>query len=428
MKFSKKIKFLKNLTVYDNIKSFIFLIIFGTFFWKIDLLHNQVIYTNLILIFISIFLFEITKKKIFLFGFLFVYFLNEILYLLFNFDLYPSESRTELVYSLGNIADNILGHSAENSVMHIDSNLTESIFKSKKCISSKEGEKNRFDLFISLLNIKKGDSVLDCGCGRGGFVSYLRNKGINAYGITIAIEQYNNNIKKHGNYFYHGDYTKFHKHLENKFDHIILPGSLEHPFGGNALKISSYKNKYEKMSEMFSMFKKYFKKDSTGKNILTTCLHQPDWISQGSKYPSLNNFRNKVIGYFTERMFGGLYPTYEDYSVKDSFLKADYKIVNELDRTWDYYYSSYCDINHFGNPYNINPLYCILGFPFNQFSFHTWVYWKYGMWMWMFSNRLHKRRDGNEKICDPNKSCDLYFEKDINKRPVSLLYTIATCK
>ena len=31
-------------------------------------------------------------------------------------------------------------------------------------------------------------------------------------------------------------------------------------------------------------------------------------------------------------MFGGLYPTYQNYSVKDSFLKANYRVVNELDK------------------------------------------------------------------------------------------------
>ena len=29
--------------------------------------------------------------------------------------------------------------------------------------------------------------------------------------------------------FYHGDYTNITNIFENKFDHIILPGSLEHP-------------------------------------------------------------------------------------------------------------------------------------------------------------------------------------------------------
>ena len=34
--------------------------------------------------------------------------------------------------------------------------------------------------------------------------------------------------------------------------------------------------------------------------------------------------------------------------------------------------------------------------------------------MWMWSNRVHFQRDENEIKCDVNKSCDLYYEKDIS--------------
>tara|TARA_B100001142_G_C14346497_1_gene660206 strand:- start:40 stop:1320 length:1281 start_codon:yes stop_codon:yes gene_type:complete len=426
MKIKKLTKFFNKFVVKKYLKSLLFLIIFISFFWKLDLIHNQVIYTNLFLIFSSIFLYERTNKIIYLFGWLFVYILNELLYLLFNIDLYPSGSRTELIYG-GNSVVNKLFHwkdaDINDSLYHNDNNLTESIFKNKKCISSTEGEKNRFDYFIELLDIKEGDSVLDAGCGHGNMVKYMRDKGINAYGITLTNEQYIENKKRHGDYYYYGDYTEYNKNLHNKFDYIILPGSLEHPFGGNPMFMSSYKNKYEKMKDMFKMFKKYFKSNSKHKKILTTCIHQ-----QQPNSAILNTTRNKIIMYFTERMFGGLYPLYEKYGVKDSFKDAGYNVMNEIDRTWDYYYSSHCDILHFGNPYNLNPFIMLLASPFNHFSIHTWVYWKYGMWMWMWSNKLHTRRDEDEKECDPNKSCDLYYEEDKSKRPASLLYTIAQCK
>ncbi|MAR49560.1 MAG: hypothetical protein CML42_00365 [Rhodobacteraceae bacterium] len=426
MKIKKLTKYFNKFVGKKYLKSLLFLIIFISFFWKLDLIHNQVIYTNLFLIFSSIFLYERTNKVMYLFGWLFVYILNELLYILFNFDLYYSGARTDLIYTGADTLDrlfNYKGDTVDSSMYHIDRNLTESIFKGKKCISSREGEKNRFDYFIDILDIKKGDSVLDCGCGRGDLVGYLRKKGINAYGITISIEQYKDNKKKYGDYYYWGDYAHFRKEFVNRFDHILCTGSLEHPFSGNPNHVSSYKTKYEKMSKMFNMFKKYYKKDSNQKKLFTNTLHQ-----YNPNHPLLNTMRNKTIMYFTERMFGGLYPLYKKYGVKDSMKDAGYKVIRQEDRTWDYYYTSYCDILHFGNPYNINPIYMLLSFPFNQFAFHTWVYWKYGMWMWMFSNRLHTRRDEDEKICDPNKSCDLYYEEDKSKRPASLLYTIAQCK
>jgi len=415
-------KLINNINFKQHTKSLIFLILSILFCNKLNILHNRVIYTNIFLIFISIFLFEITNNKIYLLLWLAIYILNEILYLFLNIDLYPSGSRTELVYSSPTLFNKIFKYkntNINNSLFYIDTNLTESIFKNDKCISSSEGEKNRFDYFIELLNIKKNESVLDAGCGHGNMVKYMRDKGIEAYGITITKIQYMSNKQKYGDYFYFGDYTKYHKELTNKFDHIILPGSLEHPFGGNPFYISSYKNKYNKMIKMFSIFKKYFKKNSKQKKILTTCIHMHN--PNNKLYKPI---KNKIIIYFIERVFGGLYPLYEKYGVKDSLKKSGFKVLNEFDKTWDYYYSSYCDINHFGNPYNISPI-ILLFLPFNQFVFHCWIYLKYGLWLWMWSNRLHKRRNENEKFCDKNKTCDLYYEKDFNKRPCSLLYTIA---
>jgi len=383
----------------------------------ISLLHNRVIYLNIIFICLGIFLYEKTKKIIFLFLFIGIFIANEILYLLFNIDLYPSGDRTELCYS-GNHSKKFFKNK-QYEIMH--NNLTEGIYPDGRCVSSDQAEINRFDLFIKLLNIKPGDRVLDAGCGHGNLTEYLREKNIDAYGITLTHKQYSDNIKKYGNHYFFGDYTHFHKELANKFDHIILPGSLEHPFGGNCFKESTAKNKSKKMTEMFEMFKRYFKPDSNAKNILITCIH-----SHSADNKLFKSMRNKIIIYCTERMFGGCYPTFGQYSVAQSLKNANYNVTEELDKTYDYYFSSYCDIKHFGNPFEFAML--LVGFPINQFIIHTYLYWKYGMWMWMWSNRLHKRRDSNEVVCEPSKSCDLYYEKDFNKRPCSLLYTVATCK
>ena len=396
----------------------IFLILLAKFF---NLLHNKVIILNIILIILSIFLFEKTKIVGFLFLFLIFFLINELLFLLFNIDFYNSHDRTELFYSGPSIGENPLlkFFFTNESLNNIDTNFTEGIFLDNKYYSLKDSEKKRFDMFINILNIKPNDYVLDGGCGNGNLVEYLRSKNINAYGITITKFQYDSNINKYGNHYYFGDYTKFNKKLLNKFDHIILPGSLEHPFGGNMLNNNTSKNKSKKMENMFCMFSKYFKKNSNQNKILITCIH-----SHSPSNKLFSTLKNKFILYCTERMFGGCYPTYGEYSVASSLKKANYKILMEQDRTYDYYLSSYYNKKHFGNPMNI-PLTNLIFFPVNQFILHNIIYWKNGLWMWMWSNKLHYERDIHEKICDPNKSCDLYFEKDFNKRPCSLLYTIA---
>jgi len=398
--------------------SIIFMVSFILILSYLDLLHNQIIYINLSILFIGIFAYEQTKKLRYLFLFVFVYLINEILYLLFNLDLYSAGSKTEMIYGGSEALNRKLNFGIwENA----STNLTEGVFPNGKCIESDKAEQNRFDLFIQLCNIKQGEAVLDAGCGHGGLVAYLRKKGFDAYGITITKEQYKDNKQRIGDYFYFGDYTKFQPYLVNRFDHIILPGSLEHPFGGNPLHNSTYKNKYEKMSEMFSMFKKYYKKDSKSKNLLTTCIHM-----HPPKSKLMNTLKNKTMSYCTERHFGGCYPTYGKYSVASSMKNAGFALTDEIDKTYDYYLASHCDINHFGNPYNVSPL-LLLFFPINQFAIPTYFYSRYGIWMWMWSNRFHYRRNEDEIECDVNKSCDLYYEKDFKKRPCTLYYTISKC-
>ena len=390
----------------------IVLLLFGYF----NLLHNSVILICILTTFLGILLFEKTKNYLYLFLLTFVFIVNEILYLMFAFDIFDSHARTEIFYSCGYLT--YLFNYEPWEKMH--SNLTEGLYPDCKYTNPDNAEINRFDKFMQLSNIEPGDSVLDAGCGNGNLVEYMRSKGVHAHGITITKKQYDNNVTRFGNHYTHGDYTLLQNSLINKFDHIILPGSLEHPYGGCVFIPSTTTNKSDKMTEMFKMFKKYYKKDSKKKNLLTTCIHMHEL-----EHP-IWNFKNKAVMYCTERMFGGCYPTYGKYSVAESMRRAGYKIKAEEDYTKAYYLSSYYSLEHFGNPLDLGYEYLFFAW-FYPVLIHSWFYWKYGMWMWMWSGKLHRRRDEHEGICDPKKSCDLYYEENFNKRPCTLLYTISSC-
>ena len=386
------------------------------FFRHYNILHNSVIRICIFLTSSGIFLFEQTNNYMYLFLLFYVFIINEIAYVMFGFDIFDSHARTEINYSSAYLTE-LLQNKQFNK---INSNLTEGLYPDYKYVDSDKAEINRFDKFMQLSNIEPGDTLLDAGCGNGNLVEYMRSKGVDAHGVTITNYQYKNNVKRFGEHYTHGDYTILHKNLINKFDHIILPGSLEHPFGGCVFTIDTTINKCIKMTEMFEMFKKYYKKDSKKKNLLTTCIHthelnHPIW-----------NIKNKVIAYCTERMFGGCYPSYGRYSVAESMRRAGYKIKKEEDYTKDYYLSSYYTLEHFGNPADLT-METLSFFWFYPIMIHSWFYWKYGMWMWMWSGRLHKRRNEDECICDINKSCDLYYEENFDKRPCSLLYTVSSC-
>jgi cyclopropane fatty-acyl-phospholipid synthase-like methyltransferase len=377
----------------------------------LNVMFNQIILMNLCLTFIGITLFLYYKKVLpekqwnfrYLFPFLvfYVFILNEIFYYVIGHDyVYPGGARTELVYSTNSIREVL-----SKDLNKVSTNLTEGYYPDKKAIPPEEAERNRFDEFIRLLDIKKGDAVLDAGCGHGGLVKYLRSKEIDAYGITITKTQYNENIQEHGPYFFYGDYTEFQSELVNKFDHIILPGSLEHPFDGNFSHESAYQRKFDGMKKMFEIMKKYFKPDSNKKKILTTCIH-------------MNlKFKDSVEMYTLGRVCGGIYPPIDKLSVADSLESVGYKVLMNEDYSWHYYFATVSDPHHFGNPIHV-------GIPFYLFT--LWIYpitiycnhvLSNGAWMYQWDGKQHTPEHKNYS-----------FEEDIHKRPCTLFYTVAQLK
>ena len=375
-----------------------------------NMIFNQIIVMNLILTFLGITLFIFYKnilpkkqwKYRYLFPFLvfYVFILNEIFFYFVGYDyLYPGGARTELLYS-GNSVSEIL----TDDMNKMSSNLTEGYYPDKKKIPPEEAERNRFDEFIRLLDIKKGDAVLDAGCGHGGLVAYLRSKGFDAYGITITKTQYKENIEEHGPYFFYGDYTHFQPELVNKFDHIILPGSLEHPFDGNFKLESSYQRKYRGMKKMFTMMKQYFKPASTKKKILVTCLHT------NMKFKDSNEL------YALSRYAGGIYPPIDRLSVADSLKSAGYHVMINDDYSWHYYYATESDPNHFGNPFHMGiPFYVLLGWIYPMIVYQN--LFARGAWMYQWDGKVHTPEHHNYS-----------FEEDITKRPCTLFYTVAQIK
>ena len=362
-------------------------------------LYNRIIVMNLCLWIIGAALAFYTKKVFFLFLVFYIFIINEILYLLFNVDLYFSGDRTELVYSTGSINEVLTPE-----VQNMSPNLTEGYFPDGVCVPPEEAERNRFDEFIRLLDIQEGDKVLDAGCGHGGLVMYLRSKGYDAYGITITKTQYDENIAMHGPYFYYGDYTVFQPQLVNKFDHIILPGSLEHPFGGNPRFLSAYENKFYGMKQMFQLMKKYFRDDSEQKKILSTCIHMN------------MKFKDTMASYGIERIMGGLYPCIDDLSVADALTAAEYEVLLNEDYTWHYYYATICDKNHFGNAAPTSLLFYLTTVWLYPTAIFTKYFMEYGLWMCMWDNKYHY----------PDNFQYSYVE-DIDERPCTLFYTVAQC-
>tara|TARA_Y100000389_G_C17425416_1_gene499259 strand:- start:408 stop:1538 length:1131 start_codon:yes stop_codon:yes gene_type:complete len=371
----------------------------------LSILKNTIVQFNIVLWIAAFYLYKKTGRKRYLLLVYAIFVLNEVLHYFTGLDLYHPHQRTQLFYESGEV-----GQLFSSDFTDMSNNFTEAHYKDKKCTSPSIEETERFVHFVQLLDIQKGDVVLDLGCGYGDLVGFMRKRGIDAYGMTISNEQYDNCVKTYGNYFYLGDYTKYKPELVLKFDFIIMPGSLEHTYGGHSGKMSTYIYKYKAMSKFFDMIKRYFRRESTQKKVFTTTIH------------ANRRFINTKEYYILERMYGGSYPLISKYSVADSLRASGYEVKLKKDYTWHYYYASFCNNNHFGNPVDLNKAYMIPLALFYPATIYFYIYFTYGYWMWMWDGKHHYQRDHDE--CVPQKGCDLSFEKDTNRRPATLLYTI----
>ena len=91
-----------------------------------------------------------------------------------------------------------------------------------------EAQENKLDMICQKIGLKKGDKILDIGCGWGSFIRYAAQKyGAECVGISISKEQVNHGNDTKGNLsieFRLQDY----RDIEEKFDHIVSIGMFEH--------------------------------------------------------------------------------------------------------------------------------------------------------------------------------------------------------
>lgn len=104
----------------------------------------------------------------------------------------------------------------------------DSFYDLSKAKNLDEAQENKLDMVCKKIGLKKGDTVLDIGCGWGSFIRYAAEKyGAHCVGISISKEQVKYGNETKGNLpieFRLQDY----KDVEEKFDHIVSIGMFEH--------------------------------------------------------------------------------------------------------------------------------------------------------------------------------------------------------
>lgn len=107
-----------------------------------------------------------------------------------------------------------------------------------------EAQEAKMDLICRKLKLKKGETLLDIGCGWGGFDKYAAEKyGVKVVGITVSNEQ-----AKFAREFTKGLNVEIrvmdYRNLKGKFDKIVSIGMFEH------VGYKNYKTFFKKVSEL----------------------------------------------------------------------------------------------------------------------------------------------------------------------------------
>ena len=111
-----------------------------------------------------------------------------------------------------------LGESADFSGAKYDGNFS---------LSLEEAQRAKHDYIASSLNIKKGDKVLDMGCGWGPFSKYIQQKGAKSIGLTLSQGQAEA-CQRNGLEVYVKDCRNIKPEDFGMFDAISCVGAFEH--------------------------------------------------------------------------------------------------------------------------------------------------------------------------------------------------------
>lgn len=199
-------------------------------------------------------------------------------------------------------------------------------------------QEQKLDLICRKLKFKKGDRVLDIGCGFGGFAKYAaENYGVDVVGITISKEQLKyakENTKGLSVDIRFEDY----RDIDEKFDHIVSIGMFE--------AVGS-KNFREYMEKVQSLLKDdgLFLLHTIGSN--KSVIEGDPWINKyifpNGMLPSIKQVGESIEGLFVMEDWHN-FGAYYDKTLQEWFKNFDSnwhtlkdKYNDRFYRMWKYY-------------------------------------------------------------------------------------------
>src|SRR3989344_5627960 len=90
-----------------------------------------------------------------------------------------------------------------------------------------EAQWAKYELIFKKLGLRPGMTLLDLGCGFGGFLKYAAERGVHGTGVTVSKEQAAHGMKACAGLpvsIYLDDY----KNVQERYDRVVSIGIMEH--------------------------------------------------------------------------------------------------------------------------------------------------------------------------------------------------------
>ncbi|MEM6927652.1 MAG: glycosyltransferase [Myxococcota bacterium] len=213
--------------------------------------------------------------------------------------------------------------------------------------SRDQAQIDKFEHAWAQLRLEPGMCVLDCGCGCGDWLSWLRGRGIEVVGINITPAQVDV-CRSRGLDVLLSDWKAVADdeaqmaRLEGRFDAVTFWDTVEHYVPMRLRMDRPAQNAiYQKM---FAFANRLLRPDSPSGRVFISCLHMRYGVS---RMPfGLRKMRLLFMAYILDKFHSGCYPSAPlDQLVANA---PDFSLVERKDTTLDYYMTSKLEATHFG--------------------------------------------------------------------------------
>ena len=200
------------------------------------------------------------------------------------------------------------------------------------------------DLIVRKLGIGEGDSLLDIGCGWGGFARYVAERyGIRVFGLTLSKRQFEYARARCAGLecsFRQGDYRQLHELFPRRFDAITIIGVTEH------IGYKNYQTLHRIMRERLKPGGLVLEHTIAH---MESCRHTDPFIDRyifpGGMIPSIEQLSNAMKRYFVLEDLHNFSADYDktlmawhrNFSDVKSRIENAQHLGKRFFRIWEYY-------------------------------------------------------------------------------------------